>query len=120
MSRGHQVGRELDPLEAHVENPGQRADHQRLGQAGHAFQQAMPAGEDGGEDLLDDLVLADDHLLQLLLHQLAMLGELLQDVAEIARIWAAGAGGSWRSKSSWSQWVSAVASGKHVGDRAFA
>ena len=82
--RGHQVGRELNALEADVENPGQRADHQRLGQAGHAFQQAMAAGEDGGEDLLDDVVLADDDLLQFLLHQLPMLAELLQDVSETA------------------------------------
>ena len=51
--RGHQVGRELDALELQVENLGQRADHQRLGQAGHADQQAVAAGEDGGEDLLD-------------------------------------------------------------------
>ena len=80
--RGHQVGRELNPLEADVENAGQRADHQRLGQARHALQQAMAAGEDRGEDLLDDLVLADDHLLQLLLHELPVLGELLQNVAE--------------------------------------
>ena len=35
---------------------GQRADHQRLGQAGHAFEQAVAAGEDGDEQLLDDLV----------------------------------------------------------------
>ena len=47
--RGHQVGRELNALEADVENPRQRADHQRLGQARHAFQQAMAAREDGGE-----------------------------------------------------------------------
>ena len=57
----------------------------RLGQPGHADQQAMPAGEDGGEDLLDHVVLADDDLLQFLLHQPAVLAELLQDVAETAR-----------------------------------
>ena len=69
-------------LKLDVEDAGQRADHQRLGQARHAFQQAMPAGEDGGEELLDHFVLPDDHLLQLLLHELAMLGEFLQDVAQ--------------------------------------
>ena len=82
MSDGHQVGRELNALEAHIENPGQRADHQRLGQARHALEQAMPARKNRGEDLLDHLVLADDDLLQLLLHELAMLGELLQNIAE--------------------------------------
>ena len=80
--RGHQVGRELDAFEADVEDPGQRADHQRLGQAGHADQQAMAAREDGREDLLDDVVLADDDLLQFFLHELPMLAELLQDVSE--------------------------------------
>ena len=71
-------------LNVDVENPGQRADHQRLGQARHAFQQAMAAGEDGGEQLLDDFVLADDDLLQFLLHQTPMLAEFLQDLAQVA------------------------------------
>ena len=39
---------------------GQRADHQRLGQARHALQDAMPAGEDADHQLVDDFVLADD------------------------------------------------------------
>ncbi len=56
----------------------------RLGQARHADQQAVAAGEDGGEDLLDDVVLADDDLLQFFLHQPPMLAELLQNVAETA------------------------------------
>ena len=83
--RGHQVGRELDPLEGDVEDPGQGADHQGLGQARHAHQQAVAAGENGGEDLLDHVVLADDHLLQFFLHQPAMLAEFLKNVAEVSR-----------------------------------
>ena len=55
-----------------------------LARPGHAHQQAVAAGEDGGEDLLDHLGLADDDLLQFLLHQPPMLAELLQDVAETA------------------------------------
>ena len=39
---------------------------QRLGQPGHADEQAVAAGEEGGEELLDDLVLADDDLADLL------------------------------------------------------
>jgi hypothetical protein len=35
--------------------------------------------------LLDDVVLPDDHLLQFFLHQLSMLGELLEDVVERLR-----------------------------------
>ena len=82
MSRRHQVGRELNALELHVENPRQRADHQRLRQPRHADQQAMPAGEDRGEDLLDHLVLPDDDLLQLLAASAAGAGELLQHIAQ--------------------------------------
>ena len=103
--RGHQVGRELDPLELDVEDPGQRADHQRLGQARHAHQQAVAAGEDGGEDLLDHLVLADDDLLQFLLHQPPVLAELLQDVAEAAGF-DGGHGGMarWSAESAIRRW----------------
>ena len=61
---GHQVGRELDAVEIQLQHPGQRADHERLGQPGHADQQAMAAGEDGGQQQFDDLVLADDDLVE--------------------------------------------------------
>ena len=61
----HQVGRELDATERQVQSPRQRADHQGLGQAGHAFQQAMPAAEQGNQQLFDHVLLADDHLGQL-------------------------------------------------------
>jgi hypothetical protein len=44
----------------------------------------VAASEDGGEELFDDLVLANDDLLQLLLHEPPMLAELLQNVAETA------------------------------------
>lgn len=45
----------------------------------------MSAGEDGGEDLFDHLVLPDDHFLQLALHDQPMLPKFLEYVAEIAR-----------------------------------
>ena len=63
---GHQVGRELNPVELERQALGQRADHQRFGQARHALQNAMPAGEQADQKLLDDFFLADDdagHLL---------------------------------------------------------
>ena len=63
----HQVGRELNAAERQIQRPGQRADQQRLGQARHAFQQAMPAAEQGDQHLLDHVVLADDHAGELLL-----------------------------------------------------
>ncbi len=62
--RGHQVGGELDALEAHVEHLRDRADHQGLGQPGHADQQDVAAREDRREDLLDHILLTDDDLAQ--------------------------------------------------------
>ena len=52
------------------------ADQQRLGQAGHADQQAVAAAEQGHQQLLDDLVLADDDLADLLGHLLVGGGEI--------------------------------------------
>ena len=65
MSRGHEVGRELDAGELEVERLRHRVDEQGLGQSGHAHQQAVAAGEEADEDLLDDVVLADDDLAEL-------------------------------------------------------
>ncbi len=58
----HQVGRELHAVELERQRIGKRANHQRLGQPGHAHQQAMPAGEKGDEQLLDHFLLPDDAL----------------------------------------------------------
>ena len=74
---GHQVGRELDAAELQRQRVGQRADHQRLGQPRHADQQAVPAGEHGHQQLLDHLLLADDHPAQLLGDQPVGLVEFL-------------------------------------------
>ena len=57
---GHQVGRELDAVEVQRERLRQRVHHQGLGQARDALQDAVPAGEDGHQQLLDDLILPDD------------------------------------------------------------
>jgi len=63
--RRHEVGRELDAREPQVENLRDRLHEQRLGEARCAGDQAVPAGEEGEQDLLDDVALADDHLAQL-------------------------------------------------------
>ena len=63
--RRHQVGRELDALEAEIQDLGERLDQQRLRQSRHAGDQAVAAREQRDQDLIDDLVLADDHLAQL-------------------------------------------------------
>ena len=72
----HQVGRELDAREVEVERLGQRAHQQRLAQAGHAFQQAMPADEQAGEHAVHDVVVPDDHAAQLFVNGFVALGEL--------------------------------------------
>jgi len=80
--RGHQVGRELDAFEADVQDLRQRADHQGLGQPGHAHQQDVPAREDRRQDLLDHLALADDDLAQLADHHVSRVAELVQELGD--------------------------------------
>ena len=57
---GHQVGGELDTREGTTHDLGERLDRQRLGHAGHTFQQHVPLGEQADQHPLDQLVLADD------------------------------------------------------------
>ena len=65
MSAGIRSGVNWMRLKLRSRICGQRADQQRLGQAGHAGQQAVPAGEERDQQLIDDVVLADDDLAQL-------------------------------------------------------
>ena len=53
-------GRELDALEAATQDVGEGLDGQRLGQAGHALEQDVAAGQEADEDALEHRVLADD------------------------------------------------------------
>ena len=55
-----QVGRELDAVERGVDRLGQRAHRERLGQAGHALEQHVTAGEQADQQALDHVLLADD------------------------------------------------------------
>ena len=82
MSDGIRSGVNWMRLKATSRIWADRRDHERLGQARHADQQAMPAGEDGGEDLLDDVRLADDDAPQLLDHLSPRLRELGQVFAD--------------------------------------
>ncbi|OPZ13897.1 MAG: hypothetical protein BWZ10_01990 [candidate division BRC1 bacterium ADurb.BinA364] len=64
--RRHQVGRELHALELHRANIGQRAHHQRLGQAWRADHDAMAAAKHRRQHLLHHGLLADDDLVHFL------------------------------------------------------
>ena len=61
---------ELDALEVDVQRARQGLDRQRLGQPGHALDQHMAAGQEADQQAVDQVVLADDHLADLLLHLL--------------------------------------------------
>ncbi len=57
---GHEVGRELNAIERHVEHFAERSDEERLAKAGHAFEQHVAAAEQRDERALDDVGVADD------------------------------------------------------------
>ncbi len=62
---GNEVGRELDPLELATDRLGQCLDGHRLGQARDALDQDVPAREQRDDQALQEVVLADDDLLDL-------------------------------------------------------
>ena len=57
----HQVGRELDAPAVEAEHDAHGVDQLGLGEAGHADQQRVAAGQDGDQRALDHGVLAEDH-----------------------------------------------------------
>jgi hypothetical protein len=71
----HQVGRELNALELEIENVGQGLDEEGLRQPRYPRDQAMAAGKERNQHLLDDVVLADDHLAELRENALASFGD---------------------------------------------
>ena len=62
---GHEVRRELDPVEVQPQAIGQGSDQQGFRKARDSLDDAMPAGEDGDEQLLNNLVLSHDDLADL-------------------------------------------------------
>ena len=59
---GHEVGGELDAPRRQAENGAQRLDQLGLGEAGHADQEAVAAGEDRDQRAVDHRFLAVDDL----------------------------------------------------------
>ena len=75
--RGHQVGRELDPREAHPGHRGERAGDQRLGEPGEVLDQHVAVREDAEQDELERIALPDDGSLDLREDPLRLLVELV-------------------------------------------
>ena len=73
----HQIRRELDAVEGEIKDIRQSPDQKRFGQAGCTGKQAMSTAEQGNEKLINDLLLADDHLGQLRLDTASGLPDLL-------------------------------------------
>ena len=65
--RRHQVGGELDSAKTQVDGLGKRSNHQGFGQSGNTFEEAMAPGQHGNEQLFQDCILSDDHLVNLFL-----------------------------------------------------
>ena len=61
--RGQQIGRELQTAEIAAQGDGQRANQRGFAAAGQIAEQHMAAGEDGHENQVDLMLLADDDLL---------------------------------------------------------
>ncbi len=81
--RGHQIRRELNALERQIQYLGDGLDEERLGEAGHAGDQAMPTGEERHQDLVDDGILSDDHLANLGEDALTSVGDAFGDRGNI-------------------------------------
>ena len=62
---GQHVGRELDAREARVDGAGQAAHGQRLGQARHALEQHVAAGQQADQQARHHRLLADEDLADL-------------------------------------------------------
>jgi len=60
--RGHQVGGELDPGEAQVEDVRDGLDEKRLGEPRHADEERIATDEEGEQHLLDHRLLPNDPL----------------------------------------------------------
>ena len=65
---GHEIGGELDPLEAEIEDFREGVDEQSLSQARNTDEKGMGSTENGNQQLLDDFVLPHDNQVELLLH----------------------------------------------------
>ncbi len=73
----HEIGGELDALELTTDRLGECLDGHRLGQARHAFDEDVAAREEGHDQTFQEVVLADDHFLDLVEQSLHRGGAVL-------------------------------------------
>jgi hypothetical protein len=105
---GHQIGGELDAAEGAADHLGQRLDRHRLGQAGHALEQDVAAGQQGDQQPLQQAVLAHDQALEFEEHVLHH-GRRVAHGVQGRRIVAARHGGhsvllGWWVRGRWRRW----------------
>ena len=79
---GQQVGRELEALVLRAEDAGEGLGQRRLGDAGHAFQQHVAAGQQGDEELVRHRLHADDDPGDLGQDAVAQAADLLGQLAQ--------------------------------------
>ena len=82
--RRHQVGCELNPAKVHIQQFGDCAHHESLGQSGNADQKTMPTRKDRGQNLINDSVLTDDHLVKFFDHDFMVSMKLFEELIKIS------------------------------------
>ena len=99
----HQIGRELDAAELERHRLGQPAHQERLGEAGHAHQERMAAGEEADRQPFDRLPLANDDLSEFLLQAAVGVAKAVQflDVVVVEIRHGHGAIGHGSHRNSW-------------------
>ena len=80
-----QVGRELQTLKAGLNAGGQRFHGQRFGQAGNAFEQDVPVGQQAEQQPIDQILLPDHDMPDLLAQRRNPLAQFLHFVRDFLR-----------------------------------
>lgn len=80
----HQVRGELNAAELDIEQFGDGADDECFGESGDSNEETVAAGEDGGEDLINNRILSDDDFMEFLFHHFVVAVEFFKELVEIA------------------------------------
>ena len=91
--RRQKIGRELDALETGVNAIGQTLHSSGLGQTRHAFDQDVAIGEEAKQHAVDQIILADDHPVNLFGQALKRFAGGLDALADLLDVEVRGGGG---------------------------